>query len=126
MKGEKLQAQHTYDWDTFEEKVLGEKFAVIDKIFSGSADYGNSYLYNIIDLLRQAESDSINIARLAYLLARREPSKGAAHEFKQSYRNFVQNVYRWALNHEDRQQLITAIIIYIYYNRMNKEVNQHE
>lgn len=117
VEGGQLQAQHTYDWDTFEKQVLGEKYTVIDSVFSGAGDYGNSFLYNIIDLLRQAESDSINIARLAYLLARREPAKGAADELKQSYRNFVQSIYRWALNGEDRQQLITAIIIYTYYNR---------
>ncbi len=92
----KLQAQHTYDWDTFEDQVLGEKFAVIDSVFSSSGDYGNSFLYNIIDLLRQAQADEINIARLAYLLARREPEKKASAEFKDSYRIFCQSIYQWA------------------------------
>lgn len=116
-----LQAQHTYDWDTFEEHVLGEKYAVIDSIFSGSDDYGSSYLYNIVDLLRQAQSDAINIARLAYLLGRREPGQKASAEFKKSYRNFSQSIYQWALNDEDRRQLITAIMLYTYYNRNEKE-----
>lgn len=121
-----LKAKHTYDWDTFENQVLGEKYAVLDSIFSDTGDYGNSFLYNILDLLRQAESDAINIARLAYLLARREPGKGAADELKRSYSNFVQNVYRWALNPEDRRQLTTAIIIYTYYKRDEKEGSRNE
>jgi len=121
MGGGQLIAQHTYDWDTFENQVLGEKYTVIDSIFSGGGDYGNSFLYNIIDLLRQAESDTINIARLAYLLARREPDHKADDELKRNYRNFSQCVYRWTLKDEDRRQLITAIMIYIYYNRDVKE-----
>jgi len=122
----KLQAQHTYDWDSFENKVLGEKYAILMSIFSKAEDYGNSFLYNILDLLRQAESDSINIARLAYLLARREPGKNTADETKKSYSIFAQNVYQWALSPEDRRQLITAIIIYTYNNRDEKEVRRNE
>jgi len=116
-----LQAKHTYDWDTFENQVLGEKYALIESIFCDSSSYGNSFLYNIIDLLRQAQSDSINLARLAYLLARREPDKNAPDDLKRKYRSFVQNVYHWALNGEDRRQLITAIMIYAYYYREEKE-----
>ncbi len=125
MEEGKLQAQHTYDWDTFENQVLGEKYAILASTFSGSRDYGNSFLYNIVDLLRQAENDSINIARLAYLLARREPGKGAANETKKCYSDFAQNVYRWALSPEDRRHLITAIIIYTYNNRDEKEVSRN-
>ena len=84
MDGGQLQARHTYDWDTFENQVLGEKYAVLDSIFSGGEDYGSSFLYNILDLLRQAEKDRINIARLAYLLARREPDRKASGELKET------------------------------------------
>lgn len=116
------QARHTYDWDTFEEQVLGEKFATVDSILAGTGDdYGNSYLYNIVDLLRRAPDDGINIARLAYLLARREPDKKAGAALKDAYNHFSRNVYQWALNDEDRQQLITAIMLYIYYNRDERE-----
>jgi CRISPR-associated protein Csm1 len=123
MDGGQLQARHTYDWDTFENQVLGEKYAVLDSIFSGGEDYGSSFLYNILDLLRQAEKDRINIARLAYLLARREPDRKASGELKRNYSNFSQCVYRWALdeNGQDRLQLITAIMLYTYYKREKKE-----
>jgi CRISPR-associated protein Csm1 len=123
MDGGQLQARHTYDWDTFENQVLGEKYTLLDSIFSDGEDYGNSFLYNILDLLRQAEKDRINIARLAYLLARREPDRKASGELKRNYSNFSQCVYRWALdeNGQDRLQLITAIMLYTYYKREKKE-----
>jgi CRISPR-associated protein Csm1 len=121
-----LKASHTYDWDTFENQVLGEKYLIIDSIFSDSGELGNSFLYKMLELLRQAEKDSINIARLAYLLARREPSRDNGDGQKQNYRNAVNCIYNWALNTEDRRQLITAIIIYTYYNREKKEGNGNE
>jgi CRISPR-associated protein Csm1 len=117
----RLLARHTYDWDTFENKVLGEKFALIDDLFSTSEDYGSSFLYNILELLRQSEDSGINVARLAYLLARREPGKRAADDIKKKYADFVQSIHRWALDNEDRKQLITALIIYTYNNRDEKE-----
>ena len=149
MNQEELKALHTYDWDTFENQVLEEKYVVLDSIFSHTGDYGNSFLYNILDLLRQAEVDTseivekskelniplslplkleptINIARLAYLLARREPGQGAAAELKQNYRDFAQKFYRWALNPEEGRQLTAAIIIFTYYNREEKEVSRNE
>lgn len=121
LAGNELIARHTYDWDSFEKQVLGEKYALLDSILADSDDFGNSFLYNIIDLLRQAENDTINIARLAYLLARREPSPSSPQSLQDSYRHFAITVYRWALNAEDRRQLVTAILLYVYHNREEKE-----
>src|SRR5690606_24627345 len=67
----RLVDRHTYDWQTFEEKVLGEKYRIIQDLYNECDDYGNSFLYNIVRLLKEADKDRINIARLAYLLARR-------------------------------------------------------
>ena len=121
-----LQAMHTYDWDTFENQVLGEKFALLDSLFSDDHGYGNSFLYSIMYLLRQAQPDGMNIARLAYLLARREPERRAAEEVKARYQTFTENIYRWALHEEDRRQLITAIMLYVYNNREEKEDRTYE
>lgn len=106
--------RHTYDWTTFENKVLDEKYKTLDRLFKMSNDYGMTFLYNILDLLRQADNDSINIARLAYLLARKEPNRRAPRQYKESYSNFVASIYNWALDTEERRQLITAILILIY------------
>lgn len=117
LKGDKLQANHTYDWDTFENQVLGEKYRTIDALFATDGEHGNSFLYHIIDLLRGEERSGINIARLAYLLARREPHKRASDDIKKAYAHFSANVYAWALDPEQRRQLLTTMIIYTYNNR---------
>lgn len=117
LSGNELKANHTYDWDTFEAHVLGEKYRTIDALFAADGEHGNSFLYNIIDLLRQDERGGINIARLAYLLARREPKKGASEVVKKAYAQFSANVYAWALDPEQRRQLLTAMIVYTYNNR---------
>lgn len=117
-----MKANHTYDWDTFENKVLGEKYQLIDKLFSASPDYGNSFLYAIVALLRCDEPGRINIARLAYLLARHEPvGNNVPEEIKSVYREFSQNIYKWAIVDEDRRQLLTALILYTYNNRKAEE-----
>ena len=121
-----LQAMHTYDWDTFENQVLGEKFALLDSLFSDDHGYGNSFLYSIMYLLRQAQPDGMNIARLAYLLARRDPERRAAEEVKACYQTITEHIYRWALHEEDRRQLITAIMLYVYNNREEKEDRTYE
>lgn len=121
-----LRANHTYDWDTFENQVLGIKYQTIARLLSDAGELGNSFLYKMVELLRQAENDSINIARLAYLLARQEPPREASAERKQEYRETANLIYNWALNGEDRKQLITAIIIYTYYHRDKKEGDINE
>jgi len=120
MQNGKLTTQHTYDWDTFENKVLGEKYALLAKLFDTADDYGSSFLYNILALLREAEN-KINLARLAYMLARREPPRSAPAALKQLYAEFTNSIYNWALEDEERRQLITAMIIYTYSKREQKE-----
>lgn len=75
-----------------------------------------AFLYKITQLLRMAENDKLNLARLAYLLARLTPSSSDAKAAKQ-YKLFSENVYDWALDSEQRRQLITAIYLYVYMNR---------
>lgn len=106
--------RHTYDWDTFEAKVLGEKYAALRTFFTVEGGYGSSFLYNLLYFLREAPAHRINIARLAYLLARREPAKEAPAAIKAAYADFAAKLYRWALAAGDRRQLITALLIYVY------------
>lgn len=113
----KLKDMHTYNWNVFEEKILGEKYDSLDELFSTNKNYGNSFLYGILELLRKTKEDSINIARLAYLLAKQEPDKSASDREKESYRKFSSNIYKWVFDEEERRQLITAIIIFTYKNR---------
>ena len=118
-----LTDKHTYDWDTFENKVLGEKYKTIRSLHEAGGNYGNTYLYNILYLLRRSEYEKVNVARLAFLLARREPDKNAGEKLKKAYSRFSANVYKWALEPEDRKQLITALMIFMGTLRDEKEVN---
>ena len=113
--------RHTYDWETFEYKVLGEKYAQVAVLFDGETGYGGSFLYHILYLLRQTAEDQINLARLAYFLARREPNNMAHPEIKEAYSRFSRNIYQWALKEEDRRQLIKALMIYTYSRRDKEE-----
>lgn len=109
---------HTYSWQEFREKVMGEKLKVLNAFFnSEDQERGNTFLYQLLELLRQAQEDRINIARYAYLLAGMEPKE----KYKQdSYRSFSSAMYRWALSAQDRRQLITAIYLYVYSERKAK------
>jgi len=121
--------RHVYKWDDFIQKVMGEKLRSLQKWFSpggrGSVSreklpIGNSFLYRMLQLLKEAEGDRINVARLAYTLARIEPSQS---EKMSSYREAKKLIYQWILDESDRKQLITAIIILIYLNRERRDNN---
>lgn len=114
---------NTYKWDEFIDEVLGEKFALLNRFFSFSretSERGKAFLYRILELFRNAE-DRINLARLAYLLARLEPAKKSgdekAEEFRALYGEFKQKLYQWQRNDKDRKQFVTAIYIYAYLTR---------
>lgn len=116
---------HTYAWDTFRTKVLEEKVGCLQRFFQaydrscadkGETPRGNSMLYNLLALLREAENDRINLARYAYLLARLSPEKNAPDY--PLYEQFSHSMMdEWAFDAVQRHQLITAIYIYVYQNR---------
>lgn len=118
-----LEAMHTYSWKVFEENVVGEKLRLLQKSMkslepseNGDAR-GKTFVYNLMNLIREAEKDSINIARCAYMLSRLAPSKDSPKKAKESYAEFSKKMYQWILDREDRKQLLTAINLYIYLNR---------
>ena len=112
---------HTYHWDTFIQKVLGEKVKALKDFFTFTRmqeqekQKGMALLYRLLALLREAETDRINLARYAYALARLEPPRGDSRRAR--YAEFTHQMYDWALNKIDRGQLITAIYLYVYLNR---------
>lgn len=114
---------HTYNWRVFLDKVVGEKYRAVQNLFVRVPGYGSSFLYNILNFLRQSRYDKINVARLAFLLARQESKQNASREEKEAYSEFSQSLYKWALNEEDRRQLITAIMLYVYSMREKEEMD---
>jgi len=59
-----------YHWKDFTERVVGEKLSAVMKFIDVSSEKGNAMLYNIISLIRECDSDKLNIVRFAYLCAR--------------------------------------------------------
>ena len=111
---------HTYHWDTFLTQVMGEKEQTLRRFFreSGQRERGNAFLYRLLTLLREADPDRqkpIQLARYAYLLARLEPPRNSPQH--SAYQEFANHMYHWALDTNERKQLITAIYIFVYRNR---------
>ena len=114
---------HTYHWKEFTEEVLGQKLSLLNRFFgSGNEDQerGKAFLYRILELYRYS-GDRINLARLAYLLARLEPSEKASEEYRAIYDELKHRLYEWHKNPRDRKQFITGVYIYIYMIRDREE-----
>lgn len=106
--------ENIYSWKDFEEKVLGEKLKLLQDYFSEIDERGKSFLYRVLNLLRDEEKDKLNLARLAYLLARLEPKEESQ---KEKHREFSKNIYRYIRNEKDKRELISAIYIFAYLER---------
>ena len=102
----------------FQEKVIGEKLAVLQQFIKGDNQKGNSFLYKLLEYLRgiPQSGDKINIARAAYLLGRM-CNEISGNE--QQRKIFSEKVFGWITSDTDtdRKQLITAINIFVYQER---------
>lgn len=107
--------EHCYHWDEFNSTVVGEKLGLLRSFFltRESQERGKAYLYRTLQLLRSVKSEGkLQLARYAYLLTRMQPKRGDPGE--RLYRDFSQQMYRWALDGEERKKLITAIYLFVY------------
>ena len=117
---------NSYTWNDLDEKVFGEKCKALEVFFKNQDERGNRFAYNILELFNNRE-EKINIARLAYTLARLEPQKpGNRKDEKankvyeeeiENYKKFSKKTYEWIKNEEDSKQMRTAILLYVYNNR---------
>ena len=115
---------HTYNWNEFEEGVLGEKLETLENFFTKSnqlnGNYGKNYLYNLYELL-QKQDEKINFARYVYILSRMEPDVRAGTELKDLYSDFSGKMLAWIQNSKDKKELETAILLYVYLIREREE-----
>jgi len=114
---------HVYDWDTFIDKVLNEKYAYLksavifeennnsDKIFVGKSKWYS--LMNLIENRLECEDNRMDIARFAYTLARIKNNT----KNKDNYLKFKEKLFNWIKNKEDAKHLLTAINVIIYEER---------
>ena len=108
---------HVYPWSEFRNGVINEKLSMLKRFFhSDNQERGNAFLYRILEFLRGTD-DKINIARYAYLLATMKPDE-ADEEKSQIYTEFSRFMYQWILEEMDREELITAIYVFLYLNRI--------
>lgn len=111
-----------FNWEELEENVLEEKLYFIRSFFDVVPDKGKAFLYKLLELLRGIECDEknnegkINLARLAYLIARLEESYNKKENCP-DMPNLSKNIYQWSKKAQDRKCLIAAIYIYVYLNR---------
>ena len=81
--------RYTFEWDELKNEIIGEKEKALKEYFDASSEHGRNMLYNMLDFLRSADEDNrINIARLAYLLARTEPGEKSSEEEKARHQGF--------------------------------------
>ena len=108
----------TYHWNEFVEHVISEKMNALREFIDCHDSKGKSMLYNMLELIRQKnDGDRLNIARMAYLLARNRPTYD--DDKLKKHMELEHKLYNWIQNDKDRRELITAIYIYVYVNRGN-------
>lgn len=123
-KGQGVEEAPCYTWDTFLNQVKKEKLdfllrhlklAGINEAEPASQEYlpaGKSLLYRLLTLLG---GPRINLARLAYTLARMEPDRRKASPEKlKLYAQLREKLYQWAMNQEDMEELATTLRLIIY------------
>ena len=114
---------NTYHWKTFTDSVVGEKYALIEEYFSQMPGRGTSML-NKLRAYISGLDDTINLARLAYMLGRMEPGRNDPEELWELHRKFSKTLYGWISgkdSRKDRRELLTAISLYQYLHRESKE-----
>lgn len=110
----------TYEWQEFEQHVLGEKYDTLETFFGQSNERGMNFMYNLLDLIRNRK-DKINFARFVYLLSRLEPDGKVEPEQKKRYQVFSKKVYEWFKEERDSRHLKTAMTMYAYRNRKEEK-----
>ena len=108
-----------YKWDRFIGKVMDEKFAIIKAFFDSQSDYGKSFLYHLLQLIGGEETKT-SLVRMIYLLCRMEPGNKEPDGKKNAYRVLEEKLLKWINTEEDKEELETAIHLYIYQTR-NKD-----
>lgn len=106
----------TFSWKDFENNVVKIKLNFLKKFFVKTPEKGKAFLYRILELIREMEDDKINLARLAYTLARLEEALKKDKEAGQikEINFFSSTIYKWIGCEKDRKEFIAAIYLYVY------------
>ncbi|EAX48913.1 CRISPR-associated protein, Csm1 family [Thermosinus carboxydivorans Nor1] len=116
--------RHCYRWDDFISGVLDDKLTFFRATLalgkdgarvgaSGTLPISRGALYKLYTMFDAVpdEQGRIDLARLAYLLARLEPMQ---NNLKPVYREFAGRVFRWYSEPSSRRQVATALQLLLY------------
>jgi CRISPR-associated protein Csm1 len=110
-----FESDGVYGWAALKNAIIGEKLRVLQEFFKDADAYGTAMIYKLLEYLRAAD-DKINLARLAYMLAKLRPNDADAAE-QERYNAFSKRIYGWALDKMARRELETALTLYVYSER---------
>ncbi|MGQ7373813.1 type III-A CRISPR-associated protein Cas10/Csm1 [Streptococcus suis] len=106
-----FEEEFTFKFDDFIQRVYGEYLTKVRTFFNTMDDYGKSFLYRLIELLRS--TDRLDIARAAYYLTRlEEKAKGENKELFKEFKVFFMNVAM--SNQAAKKELEMALTLYVY------------
>ena len=116
--------RYTFTFDNFIDEIYKGKLKDIRRYFSGQKERGTNFLYRLVELLQLndktmyegygSEDDRrMNVARLAYLLARMEDEAGK--EGKEHFREFKNAFWDWYKSScKTQREAEFALIYYLY------------
>lgn len=107
--------KHCYHWQQFENDVVIDKLRFLQKHLGTKQleeKTNTAFVYQILEFLRNTDKQ-INLARFAYMLAKRVD----ASEDTTLQKEFCDKMYSWYLDENQRKQLVSAIYLYVYLYR---------
>lgn len=116
--------RYTFKFDDFINEIYKGKLKDIRKYFSGQKERGINFLYRLVELLQlndkemykshgSSDDRRMNVARLAYLLARMEDE--ASKEEKEHFREFKNAFWNWYKSSSKTQREAELALIYYLY-----------
>ena len=116
--------RYTFKFDDFINEIYKGKLKDIRKYFSGQKERGINFLYRLVELLQlndkemykshgSSDDRRMNVARLAYLLARMEDEAGK--EGKEHFREFKNAFWNWYKSSSKTQREAELALIYYLY-----------
>ena len=116
--------RYTFKFDDFINEIYKGKLKDIRKYFSGQKERGINFLHRLVELLQlndktmykgygPEDDRRMNVARLAYLLARMEDE--ASKEEKEHFREFKNAFWNWYKSSSKTQREAELALIYYLY-----------
>lgn len=107
-----FEEKFTFKFDEFITEIYQGKLINIRSFFNSQEERGKVFIYRLIDLLR--DYTKINVARLAYYLARLEDSS----KDKEAFREFKNLFFTWYnAGAKERKEAEAALLLYLYETR---------